>query len=116
WVMVRAPARTLGTRKPRLPDRRAPGSRRRNRSRSSSSRRCAARPQIEGDGAVAVVDHHVAAVLELAEQKLVAEGALDLVLDQAAEGARAHPGVVALLRQVRARRGAELDGDVALGE
>ena len=49
------------------------------------------------------VDDHVAAVFELAEEQLVAERPLDLVLDEAGERARAEVGVVALLGEVARR-------------
>src|SRR6478609_6712170 len=72
--------------------------------------------QIEGDRAILGAHDHVAAVLELAEQELVTERLLDLVLDQSAEGTCAVRFVVALLRQVGAGGLGELDGDLALCE
>ena len=62
------------------------------------------RSELERELRAVVIDDDVAAVFELAEQELVAERALDLVLDQAGERARAEVRVVALLREVAAAR------------
>src|SRR5712691_5058239 len=62
-------------------------------------------------------DHpHVAAVLELAEQDLVGERLLDVLLDQARHRPRPHLLVVAVGDQPVAGLVRELDGDVAVAE
>src|SRR5690606_39998463 len=62
------------------------------------------------------VDAHVSAVDKLAEQELLRERALDVLLDYASHRPRAHLLIVAALRNPRPRRGLELDRDVVLVE
>ena len=68
---------------------------------------------------ILVLDQHdadVAAALELAEQHLVGEPLLDVLLDHPRHRAGAHQLVVAVGDQPAARLLRQLDGDVAVGE
>ena len=57
-----------------------------------------------------------AALLQLAEQHLLGERLLDLLLDQPAERARAHALVIAALGEPGGRLLVQLEGDAAVGE
>src|SRR5579872_3331060 len=61
-------------------------------------------------------DAHVAATLQLAEQDLVGERLLDVLLDHARHRPRTHLLVVAVLDQPGLGRVGQFDGDVAVGE
>src|SRR5258708_23767091 len=57
-----------------------------------------------------------AALGELAEEQLLGERLLDVLLNDAAQGTRAEQAVVALLGEPFSRRLVELDRDVAVGQ
>ena len=61
-------------------------------------------------------DAHRAALLQLAEQHLVGQRLLDVLLDDAAERPRAHALVIALLGQPGDRFRRQVEGDAALGK
>ena len=66
-----------------------------------------------------VLDQHdtdVAAALQLAEQHLVGQRLLDVLLDHARHRPRAHLLIVAMADQPGLRRFRQFDGDVAVGE
>src|SRR5688572_26991569 len=65
---------------------------------------------------LADVDRHLAAVLELAEKKLVGERPADGVLDKPRHRPRPHEGIEALLRQVLLEHLGEDRLDLLLGE
>src|SRR5688572_12023625 len=62
------------------------------------------------------LDAHVATARELAEQELLGERPLDVLLDDARHRPRTHLRVVAARRDPIASRGLELDRDVVLVE
>src|SRR5262245_11028679 len=62
------------------------------------------------------VDRDASSVLERAEEELVAQGPLDLFLDDSREWARAEVGVVALLREITACRLRRFERDVSIAE
>src|ERR1700730_9723693 len=70
----------------------------------------------EGELVAVAGDAHDAAFGELAEQQLLGQRLLDVLLDYAPQGPGAEELVVAFLRQPLAGRIVELDGDVAVGE
>src|SRR5206468_10178206 len=91
---------------------------RRTAGRRTAGRRTARAGLVERERQLVIraPDPDVAALRELAEQQLVGERTLDLVLDHPAQRARAVHRVVALARQVVARRLVERQLHLAVGE
>src|SRR5581483_11599064 len=84
--------------------------------RGGLERRMARVDDVEDETVVLLVDLDLAAGLELAEEDLVGERPLDLVLDQPRHRARAEDRVVALARQPLARARRDRERDALLGE